>query len=98
MVIEIPSGKPCRVPAPPHAGRTPLPHAVEVDGDKGMVFVLDGLYAGDCITIGKGLKQGRAWVEIAGTLPATPENCTVYSEALSVKVTPHPVLGLPSLV
>ena len=90
MVIELPSGKPCRVPAPPHA--------VELDGDKGTVFVLDGLYAGDCITIGKGLKQGRAWVEVAGTVPATPENCKAYSEKLGMQITPHPVWGLPSLV
>jgi len=97
MVIELPSGKPYRVPAPPHAGRTPLPHAVELDGDKGTVFVLDGLYAGDCITIGKGLKQGEAWVEVAGIVPATPEKCKAYNETLGMQITPHPVWGLPSL-
>jgi hypothetical protein len=26
---------------------------------------------------------------------ATPENCKAYSEAFGIKVTPHPILGLP---
>ena len=94
-VIDLPSGKPAVAPSTPYNGFTAMPHAIEADGDGDEVFVMHGLCVGDTITIGKGLKQGRAWVEITGTLPATPGNCAVYSEALGMKVTPHPVWGLP---
>ena len=57
--------------------------------------MLDALSAGDTITLGKALKQGRAWVEVGGTVPATQENCKVYSEAVGMQVTPHPFWGLP---
>ena len=44
---------------------------------------------------GRELSGGAASVELAGVVEATRENCEVYSEALGVKVTPHPILGLP---
>ena len=94
-VTDLPSGKPTEAPCTPYNGFTAMPHAIEVSGDGDEVFVMHGLCAGDTLTIGKGLKQGRAWVELAGVLPATPENCVVYSEAFGMKVTPHPVWGLP---
>jgi len=97
-IVELPSRNPRRIPAPPHNGRTPLPHAIELDGNDGAVFVLEGLYEGDCIKVAKALKAGKVRVEIAGTLAATPENCATYSEALGMQVTPHPVWGVPSLV
>ena len=51
-----------------HRSQGLLPRAIELDGDGSEVFMLDALSAGDTITLGKGLKQGRAWVEVSGTL------------------------------
>ena len=68
-----------------------------LDGDGSEVFMLDALSAGNTITLGKALKQGRAWVEVSDTLPATPENCKIYSETAGMNVTPHPVWGLPKV-
>ena len=96
VVFKLENPRADKTPPTLHRGRTPLPYAVKLE-DGGDIFVMGGLNEGDCITIGKVLKQGKAWVSIAGTVPATPENCAVYSEAFGVKVTPHPVWGLPSL-
>jgi len=93
-VIELPSGKPARVPVAPYLG---MPRAVKLDGGGGEVFVMHNLCIGDTLTMGKALKQGRAWVEVSGTLSATPENCNVYSETAGMNVTPHPVWGLPGV-
>ncbi len=93
-VIELPSGKPARVPVAPYLG---MPRAVKLDGGDGEVFVMHNLCIGDTLTMGKALEQGRAWVEVGGTVPATQENCKVYSESVGMQVTPHPFWGLPGL-
>ena len=81
----------------PHRSQGPLPRAIQLDGDGSEVFMLDALSAGNTITLGKALKQGRAWVEVSDTLPATPENCKIYSETAGMNVTPHPVWRLPGI-
>ena len=96
-IIEMPTGKPSQIPAPVHSGRTPLPHAVELESGSGITFVLDGLYSGDRITIAKSLREGEAYVEAADTVEATPDNCKAYEKALGITVTPHPIWRLPRI-
>ena len=78
-----------------YAGMKPMPYALKVEGDGGDIFTMHGLVSGDVLRVGKELSAGVASVELAGVVEATGENCRAYSEAFGIKVTPHPILGLP---
>jgi len=56
---------------------------------------LNHLLSGDVLRVGRELSGGTASVELAGRVEATGENCRAYCEAFGIKVTPHPILGLP---
>ena len=80
-----------------YAGMKPMPYALKVEGDGGDIFTMHGLVSGDVLRVGRELSGGTASVELAGMVEATGENCRAYCEAFGIKVTPHPILGLPAL-
>ena len=93
-VVDM-AGKPVEESVAHYGGLKPMPYAFEMDGNGCDIFTMHGLVAGDVLCIGRELSRGRVRVELAGVVEATPENCKAYSEAFGIKVTPHPILGLP---
>ena len=93
-VVDM-AGKPVEESVAHYKGLKPMPYALEMDGNGCDIFTMHGLVAGDVLCVGRELSQGRVRVQLAGVVEATPENCKAYSEAFGIKVTPHPILGLP---
>jgi hypothetical protein len=93
-VVDM-AGKPVEESVAHYGGLKPMPYALEMDGSGCDIFTMHGLVTGDVLYIGRELSQGRVRVQLAGVVEATPENCKAYSEAFGIKVTPHPILGLP---